>query len=1092
MMKKQLFSILLYLLCVASAVANPVTPGQAQQKAKAFLVKRGMAASATLDLAYQGKQQAHQNGAPAKDACYYVFNNGHNEGFVIVAGDDCAEDVLGYVTEGSFDADNIPQNMQVWLNAYANQIAWARNHMAPAQTDNDTEVARQVIAPMVKAHWDQGEPYNLKCPLYGAGGNSGERCVTGCVATAMAQVMYYHKWPRSYTTAIPAYTSNSVIGELAALPSVSFDWDNMSDCYSVNLNESQAKKNAVATLMRYCGQAVEMDYSPGGSGGYTNMIPTALSSYFGYENEASWIFRDDYTTLQWNNFIYNELLHARPVIYSADTSGGGGHAFICDGYDGHDMYHINWGWGGLCDGYFRLQALNPSAQGTGGSGDYGGYSLDQSAIICISPTVVTDNMGSGDSDAPGIETVEFDFTDPYQGWEELEDQQVSYNYNSSRGFSSTYVWYWYHSIDASQGYDVGLGLFDGDEMKEKIVVNENYSGPSAQYYANAFSLNFGRNLSAGTYQIRGIDSPAGSDEWKPSASSDRRYLEVVIAEGKCTISIVNKEIVADLEVTGVEQVITQSGNPRQLRVHLHNNANEEYNAPLYLLVDNKMVAKEGAFTPANDDDYVDFVFEATTGQHTIVVSTTPNSSGAIYNGKYTISNQVASPKLTVTKAELRNVAGGKQYGRLVEYAVTFKNNSSTDYDNQMTKWMYVKNTQGSFYGFIQSYDVSIAAGEEKTVTFTHELALGDVYWVWISDGKEERYCEEYNITVSPAFVSWTADGTRTAVAPASTIKVPEDAVAASFEDITNLAQTTIKPNANANTLYYLAHNATVPSALNGKNVVKGYEASNIVLTESSGFYVPQSFTASKISYTYKPTVGFDGKNGWQTITLPFGVQQVTSDGKAVDWYHGNETGNDKDFWVMRYTRVDGDKALFADLDTWMPNEPYIIAVPGNRWGKDYAMTDKNLQFSASNVKVIQTLVCQMAGNGYDFIGSTGEKTVNKAYGLNAKGNAFDLSEKVTVKPTEAYFVGKTTGAAAPTSLIISYENPDGIWLPVTTAMLGDADNDGLINIMDVTAVINYILGKMPSPFDVINADANVDGLVNISDVTEIINIILGK
>ena len=132
-----------------------------------------------------------------------------------------------------------------------------------------------------------------------------------------------------------------------------------------------------------------------------------------------------------------------------------------------------------------------------------------------------------------------------------------------------------------------------------------------------------------------------------------------------------------------------------------------------------MVAKEGAFIPANDDDYVDFVFEATTGQHTIVVSTTQNSSGAIYNGKYTISNQVASPKLTVTKAELRNVAGGKQYGRLVEYAVTFKNNSSTDYDNQMTKWMYVKNTQGSFYGFIQSYDVSIAAGEEKTVTFTH-------------------------------------------------------------------------------------------------------------------------------------------------------------------------------------------------------------------------------------------------------------------------------------------------------------------------------------------------------------------------------------
>lgn len=1091
-MKKQLFSILFFLLCVACAVASPVTQGQALQKAKAFLAKKGMAANATLSLAYQGKQSALQHGAPASNACYYVFNNGNDAGFVIVAGDDCVEEVLGYADSGSFDAANIPANMQVWLDAYANQIAWARNHMASTQTDNVQEEARQVIAPMVKAHWDQDNPYNLKCPLYGSGGTSGERCVTGCVATAMAQVMYYHKWPQANTTSIPAYTSNSVIGQLAALPSVSFDWDNMSDNYSLNQNESQAKKDAVATLMRYCGQAVEMDYSPEGSGGYTNLIPMALSTYFGYGNEASWIFRDDYTTAQWNSIIYNELLHARPVIYAANTSAGGGHAFICDGYDGHDMYHINWGWGGLCDGFFRLQALNPSTQGIGGSGDYGGYSLSQDAIIGISPTVVTDMTGSGDSDASGIETVEFDFTDPYQGWEELEDQQVSYSYNSSRGLSSTYVWYWYHSIDASQGYDIGLGLFDGDVMKEKIVVNENYSGPSAQYYANAFSLNLGRNLAAGTYQIRGIDSPAGTNEWKPSISSDRRYLEVVIAGGTCTISIINKEIETNIEVTGVEQVITQSGNPRQLRVHLHNNADEEYNAPLYLLVDNKMVAYEGAFIPANGDDYVDFVFSATTGQHTIVVSTTQNSSDAIYNGKFTISNQVASPNLTVTNAVLRNVSGSKQYGRLVEYAVTFKNNSSTDYDNQMTKWMYVKNTQGSFSGFIQSYDVFIAAGEEKTVTFTHELALGDVYWVWIGDGKVEQYCEEYNITVSPAFVSWTADGTRTAVAPTSTINVPEDAVAASFEDITSLSQTTIKPNANANTLYYLAHNATVPSSLKGKNVVKGYEADNIVLTETSGFYVPQSFTASKISYTYKPTVGFDGKNGWQTITLPFGVQQVTSDGKVVDWYHGNETDNDKDFWVMRFTRVDGDKAKFADLDVWMPNAPYIIAVPGNRWGKDYAMTDKDLQLSASNVKVIQTLVCQMAGNGYDFIGSTGEKMVNNAYGLNAKGNAFDLSDKITVKPTEAYFVGKTDDAIVPTSLIISYENPDGIRLPETTALLGDADNDGLINMLDVTAIINYILAKMPSPFDVTNADVNVDGLINMVDVTAIINIILGK
>ena len=140
-MRKSLLSFLFLMLCMICAVANPVTPEQAQQKAKAFLAKRGMAASATLDLAYQGKQQAHQNGAPAKNACYYVFNNGHNAGFVIVAGDDCAEDVLGYADSGSFDADNIPENMQAFLQGYAEEIAAVR--ALGANNANNGDCCRQ-------------------------------------------------------------------------------------------------------------------------------------------------------------------------------------------------------------------------------------------------------------------------------------------------------------------------------------------------------------------------------------------------------------------------------------------------------------------------------------------------------------------------------------------------------------------------------------------------------------------------------------------------------------------------------------------------------------------------------------------------------------------------------------------------------------------------------------------------------------------------------------------------------------------------------------------------------------------------------------
>ncbi len=370
-MRKSLLSFLFLMLCMICAVANPVTPDQAQQKAKAFLAKRGMAASATLDLAYQGKQQAHQNGAPAKNACYYVFNNGHNAGFVIVAGDDCAEDVLGYATNGSFDADNIPENMQAFLQGYAEEIAAARALGANNANNGDenVEVARKVVAPLIETHWNQHDPYNQMCFK-----PNGVQCVTGCVATALAQVMYYYQWPKSATTEIPGYTST--YGDtFDALPSTTFKWNKMKPVYVNTGNDDEEAELAVAELMWYCGHAVTMNYSAGSSGGYESMIPDALKNYFGYPGNPSWQQRYKYTSQEWDELIYNELKHGRPVLYGASTSGGSGHEFICDGYDGHGLYHINWGWGGLSDGYFRLSALRPADQSTGGSSGYGGYSL---------------------------------------------------------------------------------------------------------------------------------------------------------------------------------------------------------------------------------------------------------------------------------------------------------------------------------------------------------------------------------------------------------------------------------------------------------------------------------------------------------------------------------------------------------------------------------------------------------------------------------------------------------------------------------------------------------------------------------------------
>ena len=1062
-MRKINLLLLFLTICTVCAMARPVSQSQALQKAQAFLLTKGTAAGTDLQLAYQGNRSSLHQSAPAKDAFYYVFNRGNDAGFVIVSGDDCTEEVLGYADSGVFTTEQMPDNLRAWLDSYADQIAWARaNAMnANAQNGEDVEVSRRVIAPLVTAHWNQYEPYNLQCPLYGTGGETGDRCVTGCVAVALSQVMYYHRWPADACTAIPSYTSNGMIGTLPELPATTFDWKNMRDNYSINQSESDAERNAVAKLIRYTGQSVNMDYSPQGSGGYTTSIPDVLTDYFGYQNKASYIKHDDFSAADWFEIIYHELSKSRPVILGADTYSGGAHAFVCDGFDGHEMFHINWGWGGMADGYYRLQALNPSSQGAGGSNGYGGYSLRQGAVIGISPTVVTDKVESGVEDTPGIETVKFVLTNP-NGWPNLSDQSMTDTYYPDYGLINFYIKYWFRRVDISQGYDAGLGLFKGDQLLESDALVTNYEGTSMQSNAKVGSITVGKNLADGTYQIKGIDCPTGTGKWVPNISSDLSYLNVEIANGQCTISIVNREATTSLSVTSVEQIVQHSGSPYQLRAHVRNNGEKEFNGILYLLVDGNLTAFENAFIPAGGEDYVDFVFSGSAGSHAIKIALGGDGSSKIYEGNVVLSNELTSPELTLVNAELKNVVESvqdnkviyTQYGRVMELDIRVKNTASTDYHGQFTKEMWVKNTEGSNSGYTQTMNVTIPAGKEVTIPFTHDLALGDVYWVIIKDGRQQFF-EKSPITVAPAFVSWTADGTRTAVAPGSSITVPDDAAAASFEDIDNLASITIVPNNNQNTLYYIAHNATVPTKLSDKNVVKGWESTGIELDEYYDYYVPKSFFTKEIRYKRVPMVGADGRNGWRTITLPFAVQKVTSGNgdaaKTVDWYHGDETDDSKDFWVREFKQVVGDVVEFQDVREWEPNAPYIIAVPGDHWGKQYDMTNQDLVFEASNTRVERTDVPAVVSDNYEFVGVTGETTVGTGktcYVLNQEGNAFKAQSKgATLQRCSAYFTIRDRSIYAPTCLNIGNFDADGICLP----QVKDIKN-GMVDVFSVNGV----------------------------------------
>lgn len=377
----KLVLLLWFLLCSGvshnCALANPISREQALQNARDFFAAKGK----TLP-ERSFRHAPVKKGVLTVEANYFVFNVGDDQGFVIAAGDDCVPAILGYADRGTFVGDSLPANVKWWLDGYNDAIGRLQASGQQAPRRAPTHAA---IPALLTCQWNQGSPYNMYCPQFF---DTGETCVTGCVATAMAQIMYYHRVRsvRSVQADIPGYTCRTNwenYGKMTVqgIPKNSpIDWNDMTDTY--DNASTDAAKRAVANLMKYCGVSVKMDYSPSASGASSSYVVTALKNYFGYDAGTHYVWRSSYSDDAWDELIYNELANGRPVHYSGQGSEGG-HAFVCDGYDGGGYYHINWGWGGYCDANFLLSDLTPTGFGIGGSG--GGFNADQGAIIGAKP-----------------------------------------------------------------------------------------------------------------------------------------------------------------------------------------------------------------------------------------------------------------------------------------------------------------------------------------------------------------------------------------------------------------------------------------------------------------------------------------------------------------------------------------------------------------------------------------------------------------------------------------------------------------------------------------------------------------------------------
>ena len=378
-------SLLLAIACFSGiiAMANPITRQQAQQQALAFLSEKGKVAP-------NGMQFATRKARPSQDsesAYYYIFNVGNRSGYVVVSGDDRTAPILGYADQGEVSENEMPANMRAWFDEYAEQIKWMDEHQAeaaqPVSQARIPRILKTPVAPLLTSLWNQDAPYNLYCPTY-----NGERTVTGCVATAMAQVMYYHRnnSAERTTKTIPTYNTRTLNLSVGQLPVTDLNWDKMKDAYASSTSLTDASNVAVAKLMQYVGASVKMDYNlsaVGGSSAYSEDVEVALKTYFGYDKDVKVANRVNYTYAEWIDLIYAEL--SRGPVYYSGASKGGGDAFVCDGYAEDDFFHINWGWGGASNGYFRLSLLDPNMQGIGGSTSNEGFQFSQQALIDVLP-----------------------------------------------------------------------------------------------------------------------------------------------------------------------------------------------------------------------------------------------------------------------------------------------------------------------------------------------------------------------------------------------------------------------------------------------------------------------------------------------------------------------------------------------------------------------------------------------------------------------------------------------------------------------------------------------------------------------------------
>ena len=681
--------LLMCLVTTTTAWAASISETQARSIAARFMTTHAMPSSA-LKMAHKAPRINAAAGNNGSQASYYVFN-GDQRGYVIVAGDDKAPAVLGYSDQGTFDPQQVPEAMQELLDSYAAQIEAITSHDARADAHL---TGRAPINPLVKAAFSQNAPYNIKLPFI-----NGKHAYVGCVATATAQILHYWKHPATTTAAIPSYTSSELSIFMPTLPVTTFNWGIIQDTYLTNDTLSAAAIEA-ARLSLYCAQALQMDFRKNSSSASSSDISNALKQYFGYSSSATFLQRRFYTTEQWENMIYNELQASRPIVYNGHKQNGG-HAFVCDGYDGNGMFHINWGWNGLSNGYFLLNVLNPDAQGTGGiSGTYG-YVESQGIVIGIQP-------GTATSHEVQVTARQF-IVESYNG--------TRNSLNSD--FNATIITHFYNCTDQPISFNYGWALYkDGTMVKMIYDLGQRDDLPSMYYIYPTRTIQFGSGLTSGTYRIVPMFRDNNNMTWRPCLGSDINYGEVVINGNSCTVqawgaSCTPSYQVNDINVTGR----MHPNRPVYIDMNLTNTGNTR-NDVVYMFANGTLSAEGFIDVEKGSNGKVSFEYlTETPGTVTLKFSLNKDGTNPIATRSITI-NPMPSAQLSAT-ARVLNVTGtqdkvinGDKYS--VELTITNQGNTTYNEDIILKLYKHIYDNYGSNVQTV-TRELVLAPNQRKTI-----------------------------------------------------------------------------------------------------------------------------------------------------------------------------------------------------------------------------------------------------------------------------------------------------------------------------------------------------------------------------------------